>query len=207
LLKRDDDCCARFVASATIRNDAPVLLGEGESAMKALYVIASCGLAGGILGFVPRLHDGMSSSIIAGFVGALLGASIGAIVTGRYVGSRVFHLHREVPISAGSIRDHATSWFGRAPWVLAKNDADELVYWRQSQPNMTTAVLLLLIGILPGILYLVWPRPEQTIALGFQPNSAGTNLEIYVGPQAGGGIRTAVDFFNSLHELGIANAT
>src|SRR5262249_44531499 len=109
---------------------------------------------------------------------------------------------RRVPIPAAAIHRRAASWFGRAPWVLARNESDELVYWRQRGPHLLPAIILFMIGVIPGVIYLLLARGSQTVALGIVPIGNGTDREIMVQPQGEGGRRSAVGFFNSLHELG-----
>ena len=51
--------------------------------MKALYVIAFGGLAGGLLGLVPRWSDGIGTSLIAG--ASIIVASLETQITAQIV--------------------------------------------------------------------------------------------------------------------------
>ena len=63
------------------------------------------------------------------------------------------------------------------------------------------ALFYFLLGVIPGVLYLLFSRGSQTVALGIFPESDGTDLEIVVHPQGGGGRRRVVRFFNSLQAM------
>ena len=170
--------------------------------MRPYLVIGMCGVVAGVVGVAAYASDGLGPAIVAGVVGLALGASLAAIGVGRYLGSRTFRLERRVPIPAGAVRDRATWWFGRAPWVLARTETDELVYWRERWPRLGVAIVLLLFGVIPGVIYLLLSRGSQTVTLGIVPTPNGTDLAIMVHPQRGGGRQNAIGFFNSLHEFG-----
>jgi hypothetical protein len=169
--------------------------------MRPLVVIGVSGAVAGFVGMVTFASEGLGPAVIAGVVGLVLGASLAAIGVGRFVESRSFRLRRRVPIPADTIHNLATSWFGRAPWVLARNENDQLIYWRQRGPHLLPAIFFFLLGVIPGVIYLLLARGSQTVALGIVPTGDGTDLEIMVHPQGEGGRRSAVGFFNSLHEL------
>ncbi|HEY7033197.1 MAG TPA: hypothetical protein VH482_17795 [Thermomicrobiales bacterium] len=169
--------------------------------MRPLVLIGVIGVATGLAGMAVYASEGLRSAVIAGIVGLALGTGLAAIGVGRFIESRSFRLRRRVPIPAGDIHDRATSWFGRAPWALARIELDELVYWRKLGPHLLPAIFFFLFGVIPGVIYLLLARGSQTVALGIFPTEDGTDLEIVVHPQGEGGRRSAVRFFNSLHEL------
>ena len=169
--------------------------------MRLFVLIGVGGVAGAVLGVATRAPDGLKPAAVAGLVGALIGASIAAAIVGRFVGSRPFTLYRHVPIPAERVHRHAPSWFGRAPWVLVRNDGNELVYWRQQEANAGAAIIYFLLGVIPGVLYLLLSRSPQTVALAISPAPDGTELEIVVHPQGNGGRHRVIRFFNSLHQI------
>jgi hypothetical protein len=169
--------------------------------MKSLVLIVVGGFAGAAAGGAAYASDGLGPAGVAGLVGFALGASLTTVAVGRFVESRTYRLRRRVPVAAVAVRARATWWFGHAPWVLARDEADELVYWRQRGPHLGAAIVLFLIGVIPGVIYLLLGRGTQTVALGIFPTSDGTDLDILVHPQGEGGRRSVVRFFNSLHEL------
>jgi hypothetical protein len=156
---------------------------------------------GAVLGFWLAAANDADSVWPATIVFGVGGFLAGVIVVAGWAESRPYTLYRQVPIAADAIHGHAEQWFGRAPWVLARNDPHELVYWRRTEPAKGTVLFLLILGVVPGVLYYFWARGPQTIAIGLTPAPVGSDLEIVVHPQRSDGRNRAIDLFNSLHGL------
>lgn len=163
-------------------------------------------LGGGVIGgaAVATLSrpEGIQQVFTTFAIGAIFGLVIALFAVAEWAGSRLYRLRRRVPLPPESISTHAARWFGGPPWTLARQQSGELVYWRQLGPNFFTALVLLVIGVVPGLLYLFFARGTQTIAIGIVPTATGSDLEILIQPQGHDGRRAVNRFFNSLHDLG-----
>jgi len=54
-----------------------------------------------------------------------------------------------------------------AGWKIISQTDDAVQLAKKQGPNMIVALLLLLCGLVPGLLYLFWPRPEKLVYLTF----------------------------------------
>jgi hypothetical protein len=181
------------------------MLAANRSIPWPFGIVAGGAVAGALLGLWIGPPEGADSVWPATIFLGLGGFVIALVLVVDWLGSRPFYLQRHVPIEAQAIHDHSERWFGRAPWVLARNDPNALVYWRRTEPIAGT-IFFLLLGILPGILYYFWARGTQTVALNIAPAPGGTDLRIVGHPQGSDGRNRAVDFFNSLHRLAPGSA-
>lgn len=121
-------------------------------------------------------------ALILGLFGLLLAAAL----VNAWHESQPFVLERHVPLGTDELHDYAAQWFGQAPWHLAQVEPDRLAWWRRTEPRVGVFVVLLLFGILPGVLYFLWARHEQTVTIA---------------PCLNDGRNRVVDFYNALVDL------
>jgi hypothetical protein len=170
---------------------------------RSLYIVAGVSVAGLAGGFaIASTHDAAnpwSAAISLGVFGLIAAL---ALVAG-WSSSKPFTLVRRVPIAPEELRRYAAWWFGDAPWMLARNDEDHLVYWRRTEPAAGTVIVLLFFGVIPGILYYFMARGKQRISISIQPAPApgGADLQITAKPQGSEGRKRVIKFYNSLHQL------
>lgn len=128
-------------------------------------------------------------------------AAFGFVVPLAVEGGRPFLLHQWVPIPPDEILLHATRWYAATGWTSNAAQPAALSFSRCTPPFLPLAVLLLVFGIVPGLLYLFLGSGTQTAAIVNDPLPDGTRLEIVVSSRDRGGQSSAVAFFNSLHQL------
>lgn len=82
---------------------------------------------------------------------------------------------------------HVKSWINRWPgWSLTSVEERAFVFTRTVTPNMGTAIMLLLLGIIPGLLYLLTGARKQTINVYFKPAKKNdTELLVEAGRETG----------------------
>ena len=166
------------------------------------YVIGSMiVVCGGLIGLILAMYgtvqnDGDVSALV---IATLLGALLALALVLTWGASQPFHFRRQIPVATNDVYRHAEAWFGRAPWALSRNDGRDLVFWRRTEPVLGVVLILLILGVVPGILYYFWARGTQTVYLSIRPLPDGTDLEVLVQPRGGDGRNRVADFFNSLH--------
>jgi hypothetical protein len=106
-----------------------------------------------------------------------------------------------VPLPAVDVRRHPARWYVASGWTFHGGERDALSVTRWVSPNVAVALLLLLIGIIPGLLYLLLAGGQLTTTMLMTPVPDGTELEIIVNRCGDGGQATAARVFNSLHDL------
>lgn len=166
-----------------------------------LLAIVIGAFGGGVAGLLLSTRSDSADSVRSLALGAVIGLIVTLFAVVEWVGSRRYRLARTVPLDPEAVQVHAARWFGGPPWSLSRQQPGELVFWRRLEPNILTALVLLMFGIVPGVIYLAFSRGTQTLALRIEPSSTGTDLEILVQPQGNDGRRAVSRFFNSLHDL------
>jgi len=166
-----------------------------------LFIVAGItvgGLAGGYaIGYANNAPSPWNPAIFFAVLG-LVGA-FGTVVA--WSTNRPYTLARRVPIAPEELRRYTAWWFADAPWTLAGNDENFFVYWRRTEPLAGTVVILLLLGVVPGIIYFFLARGTQRFSIFVHPAPGGSDLQITVKPQGSEGRKRAVKFYNSLHQL------
>ncbi len=106
-----------------------------------------------------------------------------------------------MPLPPVEIQRHATRVYAAAGWTRLGSDSDVLVFRRRTQPEVTTALLLFLFGLVPGLLYLALAGRDQTTTIITTPVPDATRLEIVVSWKDRGGRLSVNWLFNSLHRF------
>ena len=116
-------------------------------------------------------------------------------------GGPTYQLNQWAPLSEARIRDHALRWYAAKGWTLQATQPGALVFTRRPAPQTGASIGLFLLGIVPLLIYLLFGGRDQTTTLLTTMRRDGTDLEIIVSSRGSGGQQSAVQFFNSLHDL------
>jgi len=147
-----------------------------------------------------------------GFLLALLGAwedqryaPVGFLITSLGCGavaavafvvnetSRPFRLPAVVPPKPVAVRRRAVAAFTADGWAVTSTMPDSIAFARREGPNWGLALLLFVLGVVPGVLYLLLGGRAQTLAVFTAPDPTGTRLQIVGSGSAAG--RTAAARF------------
>lgn len=130
-------------------------------------------------------------------------ALAGSLIVAVIEGARPHVLRQWVPIDAEAVRSHAIRWYATAGWTPVGGETGMLSFTRRTAPESSTLLVLFLLGIVPGLRYLLvgGRRQTTTILTTSAPDGTGTELEIIVSSKDHGGRPSANLFFNSLHGL------
>lgn len=119
-----------------------------------------------------------------------VGAAIGVIGFLSYTSGRPYTKSAVSAARPATVFARVRDRFGRAPWVLARNDEIELVYWRRLNPDLLLTVILLLLGVFPALVYVLMSiRRTQTIVILAIPTDDGTTIHGFVMPSGSNGQR------------------
>lgn len=147
-------------------------------------------VGGGILGFAITLSAGASE--VEGIFFAGVGAICGLILSIYVTGHMPFITEFETPLRPPEARAVVRERFGRAPWSLARDEPNELLYWRPIRPHLTHTILLLTLGIWPAVIYVaISLNRTQTIVVRTQPQPDGSTVHYYAKPSHPAGRRFA----------------
>ena len=127
---------------------------------------------------------------LAPFVASLVGGGGGPYV-----------LRRWVPLPPAAIRGRAVRSYAADGWTPTSDHADALAFTRRPGANPGVALLLFLLGLVPGLLYLLIGGRTQTTTILTTAAPDATALEIIATPSGTSAQAAAIRFFNSLHEL------
>ena len=58
--------------------------------------------------------------------------------------------------------------YGRRGWTVTSQVDDSVYLSRKRRPKPLVALVLLILGILPGLLYIFWPRKDEQVFLYIQ---------------------------------------
>jgi peptidoglycan/LPS O-acetylase OafA/YrhL len=145
--------------------------------------------------------DGAGRLVSIGIFALVVVSIVGLGVYGGFAGDQPYRLERFVPLPRRVIEEQAVRWFATTGWTLTGSRSDALAFTRRVGPDFGPTLLLFLLGVLPGLIYLWLGGRTQTATVLTSPAADGPDLEIVLNTRAGGGQSTAINFFNSLHEL------
>ena len=178
-------------------------MDERQQVMLGALIGASIGL---LLVMLIASQGSASANPAAVIILPLLFAALGFGVVISYLGGQPYVLHEWVPLPPGEIQRHAIRWYAVRGWTMQGSEAGVLTFTRGMAPAAGDGGCLLLLAGLPGLLYLMLARPQQTTTILTTPAPGGTNLELFVNARSGGGQGAAVQFFNSLHDLALGES-
>ena len=174
-----------------------------------IYRAALWGAGGGaVIGWLlaagadtADMRERLTASIVTMVVCALIGFLVGGLAAAIMVANQPYRLSRWVPLPPAVIQRHAAKHFTAAGWAVTGSHGDTVSFARETGPAAGTALLLFLLGIVPGILYLLLARRTHVISVTVTRAPDGSELAIAANRAGDGGERATIDFFNSLHEV------
>jgi len=162
-------------------------------------------LVGGGIGLLIVLWNGLTPPAAPSTLLILLPAAfalLGFAAVAGFQGSQPYVFRQVVPVSPAELHRHALRWYAAAGWTLAAavdGRSGALAFTRHSAPDPLLALVLLVFGILPGVLYLLVGGRTVTTTILIRPAPGGAELEIIASVRADGGQAAAVRFVRSLH--------
>lgn len=134
-------------------------------------------------------------------LGALIGAVVGGAIALALADAAPYRLHEWAPIRTETILRQAVRRYREAGWSVTASADDAVTLQRRGRPNSGITVLLLLLGVIPGVVYWFLLKRTATTVIAGEAVPDGTEVEITVSQSGDGGRVSAVAFFNSLHDL------
>ncbi|CAN5545094.1 hypothetical protein BH09CHL1_BH09CHL1_30490 [soil metagenome] len=163
-------------------------------------VIVLFAIAFGFIIGTPFLLGAITSDVPAGVVvlfyvcGTILGGLLGSTIdSGRTLVGR-----GKTRLSFQQVRDLAIETFGREGWTYGGETRDAVWYSRRVSANYALFAVLLVLGAIPGLIYLAAARRTQRAEVTWKARNGATYVEITISPKGDGGQRLAAEFAGKL---------
>jgi hypothetical protein len=163
-------------------------------------VIVLFAIGFGLIIGTPFLYGSITSNVPSGVVvlfyvcGTILGGLLGSTIdSGRTLVGR-----GSTRLSFLQVRDLAIETFGREGWTYGGETKDAVWYSRRLSANYALFAILLVLGAIPGLIYLAAARRMQCAEVMWKARDGATFVEITISPKGDDGQRLAAELAGKL---------